>query len=941
MDIDLDRVLDALPAMVWTAQPDGHIDFVNRRWSEFTGLSLVDAHGWDWQAAVNADDLPQLLEHWRSILASGVPGEMEARVRRFDGEYRWFLVQCSPMHDDTGRIVGWCGVATDVDEFRRAQEALRRRELDFQLIVDSMPAPVAVTTPTGEVEGLNQLTLDYFGKTFEELQDWKVSDVVHPDDLEQTVVAQLSAHQEGTSYNVENRHRRADGVYRWHNVRGFPLRDPQGHIVRWFHLLIDVDDRRRAEDALRESERSSRLIVDSIPGQVAVLAPDGEVELVNNQVLDFYGKTLEELKHWATSDAVHPEDHPRVVETFTRSIASGEPFEAELRARRFDGVHRWFQSRGFPLQDSGGRIVRWYNLLIDIDERKRAETRLANEKQLMEMIAAGRALRDVLSALCKMIEEDAPDCYCDVHPIDWSGPSFEFGVAPSLPAGYADPIAGLPVDGAIIPCGIAARQKIQVIAEDIESDLRWRTSPVRAHALEHGLRAVWSTPICSKEGHVLGTFCVYQRKPAAPTPDHQSLIAHATQIASIAIGRARTEAALRRSETLLAEGQRLSQTGSFSWRTDTDEVLFSNELRRIFEIDSNAHLNIELILSRVHPLDVPLVHEKIAHARSGGSELEYEVRLQMPDGRVKQLHTFAHSVVSVDGRREVLGAMLDITERRHSEEALDKLRADLAHLTRVASLGVLTASIAHEINQPLAGIVTNASTCLRMLAADMPNLDGARATAQRTLRDANRASDVIQHLRSMFARKGPMTARLDLNEAAGEVIRLTRDDLRRGRVVVRTEFTGHLPQVVGDRVQIQQVIMNLLRNGAEAMSETNDRPRQLVVGTLLDDEGYVQLSVKDTGVGFQPQEAERLFQAFFTTKRDGMGVGLSVSRSIIESHGGRLWAGSNEGQGATFAFALPAQSGALAPADGRGNVDAATLDPTQSAVPTVEAGDIA
>ena len=353
MEIDLGRVLDALPAMVWTALPDGHIDFVNRRWSEYTGLSLDEAHGWDWQAAVDPDDLPKLLERWRSILASGEPGELEARVRRFDGQYRWYLVHCNPMFDDAGRIVKWCGTATDVDDFRRAEETLRRRELDFQLIVDSIPIPVAVTTPSGEVEGLNQLTLDYFGKTFEELKGWKASEVVHPDDLERTIAAQLEAHQQGHSYNVESRHRRADGVYRWYNVLGLPLRDPQGNILRWFHLLIDIDDRKRAEDALRESEQSSRLIVDSIPGMVAVFLPGGELERVNRQLLEYYGKTVEELKRWEAGELTHPEDLPRAVEVFTRSLASGEPFEVEVRARRFDGAYRWFQSRGFPLRGYG------------------------------------------------------------------------------------------------------------------------------------------------------------------------------------------------------------------------------------------------------------------------------------------------------------------------------------------------------------------------------------------------------------------------------------------------------------------------------------------------------------------------------------------------------------------------------------------------------------
>ena len=220
-------------------------------------LGLGEAHGWGWQAAIDPDALPQLLTRWRSILASGEPSELEAPVRGFDGQYRRFLVQCSPMLDDGGRIIKWCGVATDIEDLRRAEETLRRRELDFQLVVDSIPVPVAVTTPSGEVEGLNQPTLDYFGKTFEELKGWKTSDVVHPDDLERTIVAQLDAHQNGSAYDVESRHRRADGVYRWHNVRGFPLRDPRGQIIRWFHLLIDIDERKRAEEACGQASAIS------------------------------------------------------------------------------------------------------------------------------------------------------------------------------------------------------------------------------------------------------------------------------------------------------------------------------------------------------------------------------------------------------------------------------------------------------------------------------------------------------------------------------------------------------------------------------------------------------------------------------------------------------------------------------------------------------------
>ncbi len=247
----------------------------------------------------------------------------------------------------------------------------------------------------------------------------------------------------------------------------------------------------------------------------------------------------------------------------------------------------------------------------------------------------------------------------------------------------------------------------------------------------------------------------------------------------------------------------------------------------------------------------------------------------------------------------------DITRRRLSEEALGKARSELANVARVTSLGVLTASIAHEVNQPLSGIITNASTCLRMLSSDPANVEGARETARRTIRDGNRMSDVITRLRALFGKKEAAAETLDLNEAALEVIALSSAEFQENRVILRRELADDLPLITGDRVQLQQVILNLLRNGTDAMSAVEDRPRQLLIRTERDEGDRVRLMVQDSGVGFDPQAAERLFEAFYTTKGDGMGIGLSVSRSIIESHRGRLWATPNDGPGAAFSFSIP------------------------------------
>jgi C4-dicarboxylate-specific signal transduction histidine kinase len=370
---------------------------------------------------------------------------------------------------------------------------------------------------------------------------------------------------------------------------------------------------------------------------------------------------------------------------------------------------------------------------------------------------------------------------------------------------------------------------------------------------------------------------------------------------------------LERSEAFLAEGQHLSQIGTFSWRVAADEVTWSEQLYRIYEVESGVPVTLELVRTRVHPEDVGLLEKVVEQARDGRHHFEWQYRLLMPDDSIKYLHAVAHATQDQDGQLEYLAAVQDVTARRLSEEALDKARAQLADVARVTSHGVLTASIAHELNQPLSGIITNASTCLRMLAADAPDVEGARETARRTIRDGNRASEVIARLRALFTKEEPTPEVVDLNEATREVIALSTSDLQRNRVILRQELADDLPPVYGDRVQLQQVILNLLRNASDAMSGIDGRPRQLRIGTARDEGDHVRVMVQDAGGGFAPENADKLFEAFYTTKTSGMGMGLSVSRSIIERHQGRIWAAANDGPGATFSFSIPAAPGVGAP----------------------------
>jgi PAS domain S-box-containing protein len=374
------------------------------------------------------------------------------------------------------------------------------------------------------------------------------------------------------------------------------------------------------------------------------------------------------------------------------------------------------------------------------------------------------------------------------------------------------------------------------------------------------------------------------------------------------------EERLRRSEAFLAEAQRVSLTGSYLWRVDTDEITWSEQLYRIFELEPSLPVTFERVGARIHPDDRPLFEGRVERAREQGGDFDVEYRLLMPDGSIKHLHVVAHATRSQERGLEYIGTAQDVTERRRAQEALDQVRSELVHVSRVTSLGALAASIAHEVNQPLAGIVTNASTCLRMLAAEPPNLDGARETARRTIRDGHRASEVVTRLRGLFGHSSVATEPVDLNEAAREVVALSAGELQRARVVVRQDLAEDLPSVPGDRVQLQQVILNLLLNAADAMDGVEDRPRQITVTTERDD-GGVRLAVQDAGVGFGAADAEQLFQPFYTTKSAGMGMGLSVSRSIVERHRGRLRASPHVGPGATFAFTIPTDAAAEHPGD--------------------------
>jgi PAS domain S-box-containing protein len=485
----------------------------------------------------------------------------------------------------------------------------------FRLIVDSLPGLVFTTKANGELDWVNRAILAYFGRSLDDLRAWQMTDSIHPDDLPNTLAEWQRGVASGQPYEFEQRLRRHDEVYRWFHFRATPLRDEQGRLIQWCGLVTDIDDLKRAQEASGASEQGLRLLVDTIPGLISITTPEGVVEQVNRPVFDYFGRTLEELQRWGTNDAVHPDDRPGTIAAWRHSVATGVPFDNEHRLRRADGAYRWFQARSLPLRDSDGRVVRWYMLITDIDERKNSEARL-----------------------------------------------------------------------------------------------------------------------------------------------------------------------------------------------------------------------------------------------------------------------------------------------QASQEALRNSQRKLSSAMQIATVAELSASIAHEIYQPLAAVVASGHACQNWLSMEPPNIKLARAAAERIIRDGNATADVVIRIRALFKQAAPDVVALDVNGIIGEVITLMADEIREHGIRVESNLAGGLPPVPADRVQMQQALINLIRNAIEAMGGVTGPAKTLALSTRQRGD-EILIHVRDHGCGIP--HPEMIFEAFYTTKGSGMGMGLAICRTIVEAHGGHLSATSHEADGTTFTVAIP------------------------------------
>jgi PAS domain S-box-containing protein len=694
----------------------------------------------------------------------------------------------------------------------------------------------------------------------------------HPEDRAAVRQTIERASADGNDFDHEYRLLMPDGSVKYVHAVAHAARDASGGI-EFVGAITDVTVAREVERKLRRSE--------------AYLAETQHLSHTSSWAWDVRGRKWAyrsaavynlfgfdpgegDVSLQAFRNRIVPEDRPRNIEAASRAIREKSDFEVDFRIALPDGSVKRIHSVGHPVANSDGEVVELIGTHLDITEQYEAREKL--QRAFDEIKKSEDRLQLVIDTIPTLVwragPEGAPD-FLNQPALDYTGLSPDQTETGWPRAFHPEDKKGMLVKwSAIRESG--APGELEARLRRFDGEYRWFL--FRAE------------PLHDETGSIVKWY------------------GSSTDIED----RKQTENALRQSEAYLAQAQRLSLTGTFAWRIATGENTWSTETFRIFGYDEASAATVDMVLARTHPEDRAAVQKAMDRASIDQKDYDHAYRLMMPDGSVKYVQAVARATRDASGGIEFVGAVTDVTATKRAEERLHKAQAELAHVTRVTTLGELTASIAHEVNQPLAAVIANAEACLRWLDRETPDLAAARRSAEWVINDGIRASDVVRRVRALAHKTDVEKVPLDVNEVVREVIALVQRELASHGVSLRTELASALPKILGDRVQLQQVIINLVMNGIEAMQAVTERPRELVIRSGQEEMQRVLVSVTDCGVGISAENANRLFNAFFTTKSSGLGMGLPICRSIVEAHGGRLSASGDEGHGATFQFVLPA-----------------------------------
>jgi PAS domain S-box-containing protein len=765
----------------------------------------------------------------------------------------------------------------DVDEGKKAEEQSRFLA-QLRVTLNVMPAYTWYASPSGAITFVNKRTADYLGLAKDHPLRFGIDvgaqwdahlPFVHPDDRAETQENWSTRLRTGEGGEGSFRVRNAQGGYRWFLSRAEPLRASDGTILQWVGINLDIEERKCAEQALRESEYKLHQIIETVPGLIWSADLAGEPTQFNQRLLDYSGMRLEDFQHGGWETFLHPADYPETAKAFSHAIHTGTSFQAVHRLRRSDGEYRWHHARGEPLHDREGRIVQWYGLSIDIDEGKKAEDRLRRSEAYL---AKAQRLSHTGSAV-----------YTETEIPYWSEEASRlFGF---------DPLQG-------IPSREAVWQRIHPddldrVNETIERAVLEKRSFGNEFRIIHPdgtIRHVEAIndPVFSASGELL------------------EIVATGIDVTE----RKRAEQDLRESE---AKFRDYAETASdWFWEIGPD-YKFTLLTENAFGAPSVHRLG---TTCWDHALDLETEPEKwrllLATLDSRKPFRDFVYRGLGGNGSPMYVRASGKPVFDANGEfRGYRGTGTDITalrtvetEARENEWRYRESQLELAHANRVATMGQLTASITHEVNQPITAAITYALAARRFLNAEPPNFHEVDDALSLIVKEGNRAGEVVERVHALIKKTPARKDAVEINNAILEVIALTRTEAANNSVSVRTQLAEGLPPVQGDRVQLQQVVLNLIINAIDAMRDVGDGTRELLVSSHNGPDG-VSVEVRDSGPGFAPAALERVFEPFYTTKPEGMGMGLSICRSIIEAHSGRLWAIPCEPQGALFQFTIP------------------------------------
>src|SRR3984885_4394856 len=791
--------------------------------------------------------------------------EHEYRLLLADGRVKHVHAIAHALQDASGNRE-FIGAVTDITERKTAEENILCNERELRTLIDVMPAYVGTCLPDGTADFLSQNWLEYSGQTIEEAMGWGWAGALHPDDADRVLANWRAGLDSGEPVEMEFRCRRGGGTYRWVLNRNLPLRNDEGNIVKWYGILFDINSLKETESALQMREHELLGIIETIPSNLWSLWPNGEPSHLSKRFLEYFGVPFEEFLNWGWMRIIQPDDQEETGKLFARALETGGLFDVINRWRRADGEYRWHHTMGEPLRDADGKIIQWYGLSVDIDDRKRAEETVQRREREL------RTLIDVMPAIVGVSLPDGTVEFLSQSWLDYFGQTTE----EAMGGGWAGVIHPDDIDR------VVANRKAGLASGDLV------VQELRCHGADGVYR--WflnrSLPIRDDQGKVVKSYGM---------------------LFDIDVLK-KTESALKmREHELLGI---IETIPSMLWSVSpTGETTHSSQ--RFLEYFG---VRFEEIISRgwesfIHPDDREETVKTFARSISSGESYRAIHRLRRADGEYRWYHSMGEPLRDPDGKIiQYYGLSMDIDDRKRAEDHLRDTRIKLAKASRLATVAELAASIAHELNQPLMSILANAQAAKRWLNAASPNVAEVDSSIQRTIRDARAADERMQHIRALFKQESLVKKNVKLPDILNEVVRVVQEDPKKRAIPVECNIDECLPAVPVDQIQIQQVFINLIVNAIEAL-DGQPVPPLVILRAAVTDSDRMLVQVIDNGPGIH--DPEQIFDAFMTTKEKGMGIGLAVSRSIVEAHGGKLWAENNTDRGATFNVALPPSHASL------------------------------